>query len=159
MTSRIAQRTLAALLAAGSWSATALAQTVEPADHHGSAHDAESTSGEIVVAGHPPVDFGLLTTTASLEGDELVAEMRGQVGEMLARLPGVSATSFAPGASRPVLRGFDGDRIRVLVDGIGTIDASSVSADHAVVAVLLHLQERLACGERGGLRATPNGVE
>jgi hypothetical protein len=32
-----------------------------------------------------------------------------------------------------VLRGFDGDRIRVLVDGIGSIDASSVSADHAVV--------------------------
>lgn len=133
MKSRIAQRTLAALLAAGSWSSAALAQMVEPADHHGSAHDAEGTSGEIVVAGHPPVDFGLLTTTASLEGDELVAEMRGQVGEMLARLPGVSATSFAPGASRPVLRGFDGDRIRVLVDGIGTIDASSVSADHAVV--------------------------
>ena len=52
---------------------------------------------------------------------------------MLARLPGVSSTAFAPGVSRPVLRGFDGDRIRVLTDGIGTIDASSVSADHAVV--------------------------
>jgi hypothetical protein len=35
----------------------------------------------------------------------------------------------------------------------------NVSADHAVVAVLLHLQERLACGERGRFGATTNGVE
>ena len=47
-------------------------------------------------------------------------------------MPGVSATSFSPGASRPVLRGFQGDRVRVLVDGIGSIDASNASADHAV---------------------------
>lgn len=94
---------------------------------------AQDDAETIVVTGHPPIDFGLMAGTASLEGDDLVAQTRGQVGEMLARLPGVSATSFAPGASRPVLRGLDGDRVRVLVDGIGSIDASSVSADHAVV--------------------------
>jgi iron complex outermembrane receptor protein len=44
----------------------------------------------------------------------------------------VSATSFSPGASRPVLRGFQGERVRVLVDGIGSIDVSNTSADHAV---------------------------
>jgi iron complex outermembrane recepter protein len=31
-----------------------------------------------------------------------------------------------------VLRGFQGERVRVLTDGIGSIDASSTSADHAV---------------------------
>lgn len=99
-----------------------------------STHDSDGNEGrDIVVAGHPPIDFGLMAGTATLDGDRLVAQTRGQIGETLARLPGVSATSFAPGASRPVLRGFDGDRIRVLVDGIGSIDASSVSADHAVV--------------------------
>lgn len=87
----------------------------------------------IVVTGHLPTDLGLLSSTATLEGDQLVAQLRGQPGEMLRRLPGVASTGFAPGASRPVLRGLEGDRIRVLVDGIGAIDASTVSADHAVV--------------------------
>ncbi|MCK9540444.1 MAG: TonB-dependent receptor [Novosphingobium sp.] len=131
----------ALLLATALHPVSALAQSGEsrpmenqpPQDHHRTTHGSLDGGGEIVVVGHPPVDFGLLTTSASLEGDELVAQSRGQIGEMLSRLPGVSATSFAPGASRPVLRGFDGDRVRVLVDGIGTIDASTVSADHAVV--------------------------
>ncbi|MFN9579120.1 MAG: TonB-dependent receptor [Novosphingobium sp.] len=99
-------------------------------DPHGKAH---ANDDGIVVVGHPPVDFNLLNSTSTLEGDKLDVSLRGQLGETLASLPGVSATSFTPGASRPVLRGFDGDRIRVLTDGIGAIDASSVSADHAVV--------------------------
>ena len=107
----------------------------QPAGDSASRHDPAhgDNSDELVVVGHPPVDFGLLASTATIAGDALTAQLRGQIGETLARLPGVSATSFSPGASRPVLRGFDGDRIRVLVDGIGAIDASSVSADHAVV--------------------------
>src|SRR5690606_26000036 len=47
------------------------------------------------------------------------------------KVPGVSATSFSPGASRPVLRGFSGERVKVLIDGIGAIDVSNTSADHA----------------------------
>ena len=74
----------------------------------------------------------MLAGTSILEGEDLQRNLDGQIGEVLARVPGVSATSFSPGASRPVLRGFQGDRVRVLVDGIGAIDASNVSADHAV---------------------------
>ena len=127
---------VARLLAAASCVAllapsAAQANDTAPGDAHGDAH--ESGNQEIVVAGHPPMDFGLLASTANIGGDALTSQMRGQVGEILATLPGVSSTSFAPGASRPVLRGFDGDRISVLTDGIGSIDASSVSADHAVV--------------------------
>lgn len=121
---------LLASLPLASLAIPAHAQSESPASRHGSDG---SEGGVIVVTGHPPIDFGLMAGTATLDGDTLVAQTRGQIGETLARLPGVSATSFAPGASRPVLRGFDGDRIRVLVDGIGSIDASSVSADHAVV--------------------------
>jgi iron complex outermembrane receptor protein len=107
--------------------------TVAPPADESSASGPAADDNVIVVTAHPPIDFGLMAGTESLEGDRLVAFTRGQIGEMLARLPGVSATSFAPGASRPVLRGLDGDRVRVLVDGIGSIDASNVSADHAVV--------------------------
>ncbi len=119
---------LAGTVALGPGSALAQDRT-DPA--HASDHG--GTEPAIEVVGHPPMDFGLLASTATLGGDRLVSQMRGQIGETLARLPGVSSSSFTPGASRPVLRGFDGDRIRVLTDGIGAIDASSVSADHAVV--------------------------
>src|SRR4028118_1839470 len=69
---------------------------------------------------------------AARRGDALARTPQPQLGDTLARLPGVSATSFSPGASRPVLRGFQGERVRVLVDGIGSIDVSNTSADHAV---------------------------
>lgn len=75
-----------------------------------------------------------------LTGDTLLREVHAQVGETLAKLPGVSASSFAPGVSRPVLRGFDGPRVQVLVDGIGSLDASSVSGDHAVALDSLNIE-------------------
>lgn len=89
-------------------------------------------SDEIIVTGAYLRDLDLLAGTSVLTGADLVREMRPQLGETLTRLPGVSATSFSPGASRPVLRGFSGERVRVLTDGIGSIDASNTSADHAV---------------------------
>ena len=95
-----------------------------PADRH--VHD------EIVVTGQYVRDLDLLAGTSVLDGAELQREIRPQIGDTLTRLPGVSATSFSPGASRPVLRGFQGERIRVLTEGIGSIDVSNTSADHAV---------------------------
>ena len=65
-------------------------------------------------------------------GAELERELRPQIGESLARQPGVSASSFGPNASRPILRGLGGERVRVLTDGIGAFDVSNTSADHAV---------------------------
>lgn len=89
--------------------------------------------GDIVVTAAAGLDtLDLLAGTSVLQGVELQRNLGGQIGEVLARLPGVSATSFSPGASRPVLRGFGGDRVRVLIDGIGTIDAAGTSDDHAV---------------------------
>ena len=123
---------IAAIVLLGVSPATAAMANESPSEEaHTGAHAGDAD--ELLVVGHPPTDFGLLAGSATIEGDALAASLRGQIGETLSRLPGVSATGFAPGASRPVLRGFDGDRIRVLTDGIGTIDASSVSADHAVV--------------------------
>jgi outer membrane receptor protein involved in Fe transport len=89
--------------------------------------------GDIVVTAAAGLDtLDLLAGTSVLQGVELQRNLGGQIGEVLARLPGVSATSFSPGASRPVLRGFGGDRVRVLIDGIGSIDAAGTSDDHAV---------------------------
>ncbi len=63
---------------------------------------------------------------------ELVALGEATLGETLSREPGVSSTYFGPGASRPIIRGIGGDRVRVLEGGVGVGDASSTSPDHAV---------------------------
>lgn len=89
--------------------------------------------GNIIVSAAGVREFDLLAGTSVLEAREIQREaVTGQIGELLAKLPGVSATSFAPGSSRPVLRGQQGERVRVLVDGLGTMDVSNTSVDHAV---------------------------
>lgn len=67
-----------------------------------------------------------------LTSEELDRRMEATIGETLSGIPGISSTFFGPGASRPIIRGLGGDRIRTLINGIGSIDASSVSPDHAV---------------------------
>ncbi|WP_370191028.1 TonB-dependent receptor [Qipengyuania sp.] len=89
-------------------------------------------TGRIVVTGHSLERADLFAGKSVMDGEALQENPAGQIGDVLAKLPGVSATSFSPGASRPVLRGFSGERVRVLVDGIGSIDISNTSADHAV---------------------------
>lgn len=93
---------------------------------------AGAAANDIVVTAHAMRDMGLMAGTVELEGDDFVRAASPQIGETLAKLPGVSATSFSPGSSRPVLRGQSGDRVQVLVDGLGSLDLSSVSADHGV---------------------------
>ncbi|MCF8708422.1 TonB-dependent receptor [Rhizorhapis sp. SPR117] len=75
----------------------------------------------------------ILSGTSVLTGTDLVRNLKTTIGDTLTSQPGVSATSFGPNASRPVLRGFQGERVRVLTDGIGSFDVSNTSVDHAVV--------------------------
>lgn len=67
-----------------------------------------------------------------LGGPQLDLAKQLSLGETLAQQPGVASTYFGPSASRPVIRGMGSDRIRVLSGGVGTMDASVVSPDHAV---------------------------
>ena len=76
--------------------------------------------------------FDLAQGTSILAGDELRRRTAATLGATLAATPGLSETSFGPGASRPVIRGLGGDRVRMLDNGVGSLDASSVSPDHNV---------------------------
>jgi len=67
-----------------------------------------------------------------LDGDRLEEQLQPTLGETLSNVPGVRSTYFGPAASRPVIRGLDGDRIRILQNGVNTVDASATSFDHAV---------------------------
>ncbi len=88
---------------------------------------------EIVVsAGLVRARSELYQTANVLSGDELARQAQASLGETLAEEPGISSTWFGPGASRPVIRGLGGDRVRVLEDGVGVGDASNTSPDHAV---------------------------
>lgn len=69
---------------------------------------------------------------AVLSGEDLTRAARATLGETLASLPGISSTAFGPGVSRPVQRGLQGERTRLLVDGIQSLDVSNTSPDHAV---------------------------
>lgn len=86
----------------------------------------------IITAPYQRNQADILSGTSVLSGENLTRELRPTIGETLARQPGVSATSFGPNASRPVLRGLQGERVRVLTDGIGSFDVSNTSVDHAV---------------------------
>ncbi|MDA1064365.1 MAG: TonB-dependent receptor [Proteobacteria bacterium] len=74
----------------------------------------------------------LAQPTAVLGGDELLKRQAASIGETLAHELGVSSTYFGPVASRPVIRGQSGERIRVLSNGLDALDASALSEDHAV---------------------------
>ncbi len=74
----------------------------------------------------------LATPVTVLNGRELSLRREGTIAETLNGIPGVSATGFGPNASRPIIRGLDGDRVRILQNGVGVLDASSLSFDHAV---------------------------
>ena len=67
-----------------------------------------------------------------LAGERLDAVKANSLGETVSRLPGVQSSYFGPGVGRPIIRGFDGARVQVLSDGLGSGDVSTVSADHAV---------------------------
>lgn len=67
-----------------------------------------------------------------LKGRDLQLKLQPTLGETLNHEPGVSSTSFGPGASRPVVRGLGDDRVRILQNGTSVIDVSNVSPDHAV---------------------------
>ena len=97
----------------------------------GAFHD-ETPQNILVTAPFARSSDSALSGVTVLSGAELVRQIRPTIGETLARTPGVSATSFGPNASRPVLRGFQGERVRVLTDGIGSFDVSNTSVDHAV---------------------------
>lgn len=103
--------------------------TSDAASAHADTHVEEEA---IVVTGVRRKASDVLGGLSVLDEAELDRSLRTSIGETLAQLPGVSATSFGPVASAPVLRGLSGDRVRVLTDGIGTLDLSSAGPDHAI---------------------------
>ncbi|WP_405239122.1 TonB-dependent receptor [Lentisalinibacter orientalis] len=117
--SRLAAALPAALLCAGALQAQEV-----------SGQAAEDTIEEIVVTAAPLGD--VLQPTSVFKGAELFTDRAPTLGETLAAQPGVSSSYFGPASSRPIIRGLGGSQVIMLSDGISSLDAADVSADHAV---------------------------
>ena len=76
--------------------------------------------------------FNSAQSVSVMSGIDIDEKARNSLGDTLAAEPGITSSSFGPGAGRPVIRGIGGDRIRILENGVGTLDISSASPDHAV---------------------------
>ncbi|MET7242267.1 TonB-dependent receptor [Methylobacterium sp. EM32] len=79
----------------------------------------------------------VVTTTFSpvtvVTREDIVRQQPRTLGDALFDRPGLSATTYAPGAaSRPIIRGLDTSRVRIQENGIGVHDVSDLGEDHAV---------------------------
>lgn len=89
---------------------------------------------EVVVTGvpHDRAPGELAQSVTVVSGDALDRTRAASLGETLANQLGVTSSAFGAGASRPIVRGLAGARVQTLEDGISSMDAASLSDDHAV---------------------------
>lgn len=88
----------------------------------------------LVVTASPfasPLDELAAPVTVLIREDILTSSATS-LGALLKDEPGISQSAFAAGASRPIIRGLDNNRVRVQENGIGVGDVSAVSEDHGV---------------------------
>ena len=137
-TSFLSVRRAWAHAAAGAVAVLALAAQAQspapavPASAPGAPSRPATTLAPVVVTGNPIGSAEVAAPVSVLGGDELVLRRGSSLGETLRGQPGVSSSYFGPNANRPVIRGLDGDRVRVLSNSGASFDASTLSFDHAV---------------------------
>lgn len=76
-----------------------------------------------------------------LKDEELTEKQSSTIGETLSNIPGVTTNRFSPLASRPVIRGLSGSRVQMLENGVGSMDVSTISVDHAVTIDPIHAEQ------------------
>lgn len=108
--------------------ATATDPQATPAAAPGST---QGTPGDVIVTANP---FGAETPTivAKVNRRAILETGGASIADALAGVPGISATGFAPGASRPIIRGQDFARVRILDNGTSSADVSDVGPDHGI---------------------------
>jgi iron complex outermembrane receptor protein len=114
--------------------ASAVLSVCAPLAH---AQTAETTVTKVYVTAAPfrsTEGDQILTPAKILAGDELRDKVGNSLGETLSQELGVSASAFGAGASRPIIRGLEGARVKMLENGMAVSDVSGLSNDHAVAA-------------------------
>jgi len=120
-----------------------VASTADAAAPTGDAANADTAAGGaarahkhkldvVVVTGNPLSQRELAAPVQALSGDALTLKRGASLGDTLDGLAGVGSTYFGPNSNRPTMRGLDGDRVRMLSNSGASVDASSLSFDHAL---------------------------
>jgi iron complex outermembrane receptor protein len=104
------------------------AALVVPVTH--AQHEVEEI--RVIATPHERTIAELAQSVSVLGSEELQRAQNTNLGETLAEQLGMSASSFGAGASRPIIRGLAGARVKLMQDGIDSLDVSTVSVDHAV---------------------------
>lgn len=84
----------------------------------------------VTASGAEQSTFDALQSVSSVDSSTILERASTSLGEVLDGQPGVAKRSFGPGNSRPVIRGFDGDRVMVSTDGVRVGSLASQSGDH-----------------------------
>ncbi len=130
------QRTLLASAVLSVLASTSFAQTASPVPTATPAVSQQEVALPTVTVTATP--FGasegaqILAPAKVLSGDELNNKMGSSLGDTLSRELGVSASAFGAGASRPIIRGMEGSRVKILQNGMDVSDVSGLSNDHGV---------------------------
>jgi iron complex outermembrane recepter protein len=93
----------------------------------------------VTASGREQSTFDAFQSVTSLDSVSLVEKSHTSIGDVLDGQPGVAKRSFGPGTTRPIIRGFDGDRVLILQDGIRTGSLSFQSGDHTEPLDVLNL--------------------
>jgi iron complex outermembrane receptor protein len=88
------------------------------------------TEVTVTATGQEQTALEAFQTVVALDSLQIPHRAEPSLGEMLENEPGVAKRSFGPGSARPVIRGFDGDRVLIMQDGIPSGALSSQSGDH-----------------------------
>jgi iron complex outermembrane receptor protein len=94
--------------------------------------DPEHRLEEVTITARTLESDNLMVPAQQLSGAALTQRQGSTLGETLDNLPGIANSSFGPNVGRPVIRGMDGDRIRILQNSGANMDMSALSNDHAV---------------------------
>ncbi len=85
----------------------------------------------VTASGSEQSTFEAIESVASVDSTQLTSRASVGLGDILESEAGVSKRSGGPAASRPVIRGFDGDRVMVSSDGVSVGSLASQSGDHS----------------------------
>jgi iron complex outermembrane receptor protein len=84
----------------------------------------------VTSSGEEQSTFDSFQSVNTIDPTKILDRASTSIGEVLEKETGVAKRSFGPGSSRPVIRGFDGDRVLVLQDGVRSGSLGSQSGDH-----------------------------
>jgi len=94
---------------------------------------APTPASEEPLPGTIPIVTDQFATVTVVPNEEIRRSGASTLGDLLFSKPGITGSSFAPGASsRPIIRGLDVNRVGIVENGVGAGGASDLGEDHFV---------------------------